>query len=104
VEGVYLFAEVWLNPGVDSRFKAYRQRTLDIVLADGAELVYSGHPFAALSGAFESGIAHGVQVLRFPGEAAARAALAEIERTIDADERAAIFAGGRSFLSRFEQP
>lgn len=100
-EEVFLVVEVWLIPGRFDDFKRYRPRQVDLLLQHGAEYVYHGHPFEWVDSPDDSDLPTGIEVLRFPNEAAARAALALMD---DADlraEHAKVFRRVRMYLSRY---
>jgi hypothetical protein len=49
-DAVCLIGEMWRKPGADAALRGERRRTLDILLAHGGEMVYSGHPFEWVAG------------------------------------------------------
>ena len=100
-EDVFLVNECWLHPGALEAFKAYRKKTIEILLQHGAEFVYHGHPFAWASEPTDDDVPTGIEILRFDDEGKARAALTALHAPALAAEGEKVFRKIRSYLSAY---
>lgn len=100
-EEVFLVTECWLVPGSLAAFKAYRKKTIEILLQHGAEYAYHGHPFAWVANPENEDPPTGIEVLRFENEAKARAALTLLRAPELEAEGRKVLRKVRSYLSKY---
>jgi uncharacterized protein (DUF1330 family) len=98
---VFLVSEIWLKPESFERFKAYRQKTMDILIKHRAEYVYHGHPFEWFRNPEGDGHPTGIEVFHFHNEEDARKALVELNESTLKKEETELFLKVRSYLSRY---
>jgi hypothetical protein len=99
-EEVCIVTEVWLAAGSVGHFRRHLTRVTELLRQHGVEYAYFGHPFEWVSDPTEDELPTGIQVLRFNGEARARAVVALLRDPQFRAESQQVFRKTRTYLSR----